>query len=313
VEPASLNSRSFTFAPIALKGLMGFMACVQKENPWPSTRSPTPWAICVCSTWKKMKSARGTKCGFYPPCQGTGASNTLAIHRLFTLPCHSLEKLILNENKIPLVSHDGERSRFPQLKSISLDQNAISEWESVDQLNKFPQLHTLRLRWNPLNEKMGPGLARMVVTARIAKLTLLNGSEVRTSSSERECTHARSFDTWISNKNRSQQQSARRLRSTISSNATNHQARCDPHLLLTAHLLFARQDQDVRQAHPRYSELLECYGQPTVATANPANSHTLGDSLICMWPRMIITLPSHPPQLKNQFVWMQLFTCAQWW
>jgi len=166
---------------------------------------------------------------------------------LSSLP--SLEKLILNENKIPLVSHDGERSRFPQLKSISLDQNAISEWESVDQLNKFPQLHTLRLRWNPLNEKMGPGLARMVVTARIAKLTLLNGSEV----SAAERTEAEKY-------------------------------------YLKQCYKPPGEDQDVRQAHPRYSELLECYGQPTVATANPANSHTLGDSLISVHLRsMVVT------------------------
>jgi len=74
--------------------------------------------------------------------------------------------------------HFSAADYFPQLKVLFLDNNRISDWSSVDALNQISSLRSLRLRWNPINETVSAAVSRIIVTARLPALTLLNGSEV---------------------------------------------------------------------------------------------------------------------------------------
>ncbi|XP_057793739.1 tubulin-folding cofactor E [Salvia miltiorrhiza] len=109
---------------------------------------------------------------------------------------HSLEQLFLNNNNLNRISYpecgkldkpcnefgNGSQERsirpFKSLCSLYLGGNNIEDLESVDSLNSFPNLMDIRLSGNPVADVGKGGVARFVVIARIAKMELLNGSEV---------------------------------------------------------------------------------------------------------------------------------------
>ena len=68
---------------------------------------------------------------------------------------------------------------FHTLKSISLDRNKIASWASFDALNEFASLDTLRFSHNPLTKTNSGNVMRQTVIARVGKINLYNGSEVR--------------------------------------------------------------------------------------------------------------------------------------
>ncbi|KAL1533933.1 tubulin-folding cofactor E [Salvia divinorum] len=109
---------------------------------------------------------------------------------------HRLEQLFLNNNNLNRISYPDcgkldkpsnecgngsqERSSIPfkSLRSLYLGGNNIEDPASVDSLNSFPNLMDIRLSGNPVADVAKGGVARFVIIARIAKMELLNGSEV---------------------------------------------------------------------------------------------------------------------------------------
>ena len=98
-----------------------------------------------------------------------------------------LHSLILNNNQLmdisdPPLGVAGDID-FPVLSSLSLKENLIHNWCSIDFFNFFFHLSDLRIKNNPLLYSVSPQQGRQFVIARIAMLTSLNNSPI--SSSER--------------------------------------------------------------------------------------------------------------------------------
>jgi hypothetical protein len=98
-----------------------------------------------------------------------------------------LEQLYLNKNKLSRIfqSVNGTESSekgsdpFPSLSCLLLGANNIGDLASVDALNGFPQLVDIRLSENPISDPVRGGVPRFVLVARLTKVQVLNGSEVR--------------------------------------------------------------------------------------------------------------------------------------
>ncbi|CAL2235912.1 unnamed protein product [Prunus armeniaca] len=73
---------------------------------------------------------------------------------------------------------------FQNLRCLLLGGNNIEDLASIDSLNSFPQLVDIRLSENPVADPAQGGIPRFVLVARLAKVEMLNGSEV--SSRERK-------------------------------------------------------------------------------------------------------------------------------
>ncbi|XP_058090068.1 tubulin-folding cofactor E [Magnolia sinica] len=67
---------------------------------------------------------------------------------------------------------------FENLQCLLLGGNKIEDLESVDSLNFFPSLKDVRLSDNPVADPGKGGIPRFVSIARLAKVQILNGSEV---------------------------------------------------------------------------------------------------------------------------------------
>ncbi|XP_062091919.1 tubulin-folding cofactor E [Humulus lupulus] len=107
----------------------------------------------------------------------------------------SLEQLHLNKNNLSCISYsdDGrlhELSRsseshektdkpFQNLCCLLLGNNNLEDLASIDALNFFPKLVDIRLSDNPVADPGRGGVPRFVLIARLAKVEVLNGSEVR--------------------------------------------------------------------------------------------------------------------------------------
>ena len=92
-----------------------------------------------------------------------------------------LTTLVLNNNQLPDISQAPfvEESRhFPSLYSLSLRDNRIERWHTIDFLNSHFQLEELRIKNNPVVSSVSPQQARQFIIARVATLTLLNNSPV---------------------------------------------------------------------------------------------------------------------------------------
>ncbi|XP_059297321.1 tubulin-folding cofactor E isoform X2 [Lycium ferocissimum] len=105
-----------------------------------------------------------------------------------------LEQLILNNNCIshiwypdhnsssePPNSHEllGESFRpFQNLRCLLVGDNKIEDLASIDTLNLFPNLLDIRLSENPIADPGKGGVPRFVLIARLAKVEILNGSQV---------------------------------------------------------------------------------------------------------------------------------------
>ncbi|TYZ57757.1 hypothetical protein PybrP1_003669 [[Pythium] brassicae (nom. inval.)] len=106
----------------------------------------------------------------------------------------NLQQLVVNDNAIASLADTGDpqphqphqpqqqhqQALLPHLRSLSLCDNAIASWASIDALGRFPRLATLRFARNPLVACMGAGEVRLLLLARTeASLTTINGSAVR--------------------------------------------------------------------------------------------------------------------------------------
>lgn len=106
----------------------------------------------------------------------------------------SLEQLLLNKNNLSRIwypdqnTHEvstgddeslGRSSRpFENLQCLLLGGNNIEDLASIDTLNSFPNLSELRLSENPTTDPGKGGAPRFVLIARLAKVKILNGSEI---------------------------------------------------------------------------------------------------------------------------------------
>lgn len=106
----------------------------------------------------------------------------------------SLEQLHLNLNKINRVWYpdydtihkisSGNESvekihrPFQNLRCLLLGSNNIEDLASIDSLNSFPSLMDIRLSENPVTDSGKGGIVRYALIARLAKVEILNGSEV---------------------------------------------------------------------------------------------------------------------------------------
>lgn len=102
--------------------------------------------------------------------------------KLSQLPC--LEHLYLNKNKLSRIFNDNESPKkisdpFPSLRCLLLGANNIGDLASIDALNVFPKLVDIRLSDNPITDLARDGVPRYVLVARLTKVQVLNGSEVR--------------------------------------------------------------------------------------------------------------------------------------
>eukprot|EP00644_Phytophthora_capsici_P009822 jgi/Phyca11/550817/estExt2_Genewise1Plus.C_PHYCAscaffold_390028 len=92
----------------------------------------------------------------------------------------NLSHLLLNGNRIVTLAGNAQPvSVFQKLTTLSLSENLVDSWTSIDALNAFPLLDTLRFSKNPLTVQMSVGEARMLVVARTDRLAVFNGSPVR--------------------------------------------------------------------------------------------------------------------------------------
>ncbi|XP_059659317.1 tubulin-folding cofactor E [Cornus florida] len=106
----------------------------------------------------------------------------------------SLEQLYLNKNNLKRIwysDHNGmhalpngsesiEKSYkpFQSLRCLLLGSNNIEDLASIDSLNSFPSLMDIRLSENPIADPGRGGVPRFVLIAHLAKVEVLNGSEV---------------------------------------------------------------------------------------------------------------------------------------
>uniref|UniRef100_A0A368UKI2 CAP-Gly domain-containing protein n=1 Tax=Glycine max TaxID=3847 RepID=A0A368UKI2_SOYBN len=108
------------------------------------------------------------------------------IKKLSQLRC--LEKLYLNKNCLKSVFYPDNGGHyesevtcykpFQNLRHLLLANNNISDLASIDSLNLFPNLVDIRLSDNPITDSGRGGVPRFVLIARLAKIQILNGSEV---------------------------------------------------------------------------------------------------------------------------------------
>ncbi|XP_059451695.1 tubulin-folding cofactor E [Corylus avellana] len=106
----------------------------------------------------------------------------------------SLEQLYLNKNNLNRIYYPN-KNRMPEflggnelqkespmpfenLCCLLLGGNNIEDLTSVDSLNTFPKLVDIRLSENPVADPGRGGIPRFVLVARLAKVEILNGSEV---------------------------------------------------------------------------------------------------------------------------------------
>uniref|UniRef100_A0A803QVD7 CAP-Gly domain-containing protein n=1 Tax=Cannabis sativa TaxID=3483 RepID=A0A803QVD7_CANSA len=98
----------------------------------------------------------------------------------------SLEQLHLNKNNLSCISYpdhdmlDEQTDKpFQNLRCLLLGNNNLEDLASIDTLNLFPKLVDIRLSDNPVADPGRGGIPRFVLIARLAKVEVLNGSEVR--------------------------------------------------------------------------------------------------------------------------------------
>lgn len=136
-------------------------------------------------------------------------------------------------------------SGFSKLKSLSIANNQIAEWTSINALHQFPVLSELRIDDNPIQKTSGAIFIRSSCIARIQKLDLLNGSN-------------------ISNKERLD---------------------CEKYYLkLAADERISKniEESEFFSMHPRYKELAAVHGDPYEALKKAAANDKPKMSLICM-------------------------------
>ena len=70
------------------------------------------------------------------------------------------------------------QSSFPSLQEISLANNQISSWKSVEVLDLFPKIQRARITANPITCSLPAATARNLAICCAGKICVLNGSPV---------------------------------------------------------------------------------------------------------------------------------------
>ncbi|GKV12409.1 hypothetical protein SLEP1_g23551 [Rubroshorea leprosula] len=180
----------------------------------------------------------------------------------------SLEQLYLNKNKLANIFysdndkiHEKTYVPFQNLRCLLLGSNNIVDLASIDSLNSFPKLIDVRLFDNPIADPARGGIPRFVLIARLAKVEMLNSSEI--SARERKESEIRYV---------------RLVMSKLDDNP-----------------------EEIKQLHPRFSELKKFHGiedeRPSVGTAGPQKmaSGLLSITLKCVGP----SIGEKPPLTKK--------------
>lgn len=111
----------------------------------------------------------------------------MLLHKTLGVALPNLKQLMVNSNKIQsLVVSKPRPEAFIQLQSLSITENLIDSWSSIDELNFYPRMDTLRFTRNPLTAQMGVGEVRMIIVARTNQLAVFNSSEIP-SKERRDC------------------------------------------------------------------------------------------------------------------------------
>ena len=193
--------------------------------------------------------------------EGNELSDWKQVFSLRTYP--NLSTLILNNNHLPdipkFLDTEEETTFFPSLTSLSLRDNLIERWQSIDFLNYHFKLNELRTKNNPVFSDVTPQQARQFVIARVSTLTTLNNSPVPVSErNDAERYYLSTFSRpWI-------------------------QA-CDENGCVPA-------SHNFRREHPRYLTLVEEIGAPADANADILKANRFYD--------VIISAPDNP-ELKT--------------
>ncbi|KAK4265484.1 hypothetical protein QN277_026533 [Acacia crassicarpa] len=100
----------------------------------------------------------------------------------------SLEQLYLNKNCLNCIHYPDHAGKyesevtchkpFQNLRCLLLGGNNIGDLASVDSLNLFPKLMDVRLSENLVTDPARGGVPRFILIARLAKVQILNGSEI---------------------------------------------------------------------------------------------------------------------------------------
>ncbi|NWU89937.1 TBCE protein, partial [Upupa epops] len=104
------------------------------------------------------------------------------LHLIAHLP--RLEQLILRNTGLssvhfPDVGFGCKTKMFPSLKHLSIKDNKISQWSSINELDKLLSLRSLQCHNNPLMDtEKNPETLRQLIIAKISQLEVLNKSEI---------------------------------------------------------------------------------------------------------------------------------------
>lgn len=140
-----------------------FALLAQKKNP-PAAQQTSPWM----QTLEILDLSQNRLRSWSNLLETVGASLV------------NLKQLVVNDNDIStLVTVGGVPQVFRQLRALSICDNRIDSWTSIDALNQYEQLDTLRFTRNPLIAHMGAGEVRMIIIARSDFVASINGSGVR--------------------------------------------------------------------------------------------------------------------------------------
>lgn len=97
----------------------------------------------------------------------------------------SLETLIVSENGISRIHFDSNGTAmstdlFSNLHSLTISNNNINEWTSINELNKLKCLSELQLKDNPLMDSANPQTVRQLLIAKLKHLKMCNRTMITT-------------------------------------------------------------------------------------------------------------------------------------
>lgn len=98
------------------------------------------------------------------------------VNKLSKLP--RLQSLAVNDCQIEQITLTPKDPGFPSLKALQILGNKISDWQSISSLGLLPSLVELKCKDNPVVESESSQTARQLVIASIARLKVVNGTEV---------------------------------------------------------------------------------------------------------------------------------------
>eukprot|EP00794_Sanderia_malayensis_P013806 gene13806-15251_t len=163
----------------------------------------------------------------------------------------SLHTLILNDTCItkidfPATLCHNENVGFTSLQAISLSNNNISEWDSLNNLAKLKSLNSIRFKGNPICKGMRSLDIRHELIARLKHATIINGSKVTAQERQTaELDYMKKF--------------ANKWHSSVGT----------------------AEYKEFNQSHPRYEELIKVYGEPLSSLAKKPMT-TLKEKLISL-------------------------------